>query len=69
MGKKRLQQRLRMLRNDQNLTIEDVAKKMKLTPAAIRNYELGLREPNIENIEKLAKIYKCNPAYLLGWIK
>lgn len=26
----------------------------------IRNYELGLRMPSIE---KLAKIYKCNPAY------
>lgn len=69
MGKKLLRIRLRLLRNEQKLTIEEVAKKMDLTPAAIKNYELGLRVPSIDNIEKLAKIYKCNPAYLFGWIK
>lgn len=69
MNKKKLQIKLKRLRNAQNLTREEVAKKMELTPSAIRNYELGLRVPSLENVEKLAKIYKCNPAYILGWIK
>ena len=69
MDKTQLKKRLIFLRYKQNLTTEEVAKKIGLSPSAIRNYESGLRIPSIKNIEKLAKIYQCNPAYILGWIK
>ena len=58
-----------MVSNKALASSEYIAGYLKQFSNAIRNYESGLRIPSIKNIEKLAKIYQCNPAYILGWIK
>lgn len=54
--------RLRLLRN---LTQKELAIKSELTDAAIRNYELGNRSPNKEQLYKIAQALDCNIAALI----
>lgn len=59
--------RLKTLRIKKNITQAELANLIGVSQNAIFNWENGKREPNTENIEKLAKILCVSPAYLLGW--
>lgn len=52
--------RLSELRESKNLKIKDVAAELGMTPAAISNYENGLRVPRDEAKISLAKYYKVD---------
>ncbi len=52
--------RLSDLRKSKNLKIKDVAADLCMTPAAISNYENGLRIPRDEAKISLAKYYKVD---------
>ena len=60
--------RLKALRKERHLTLEDVSRSLDISRANINKYENG----NITNIpsdriEQLARFYSVSPAYLMGW--
>lgn len=59
-------ERIKYLREKNDLTQKDVATKLGVEPAAISKYELDMREPNIEALKKLGEIFNVSIDYLLG---
>lgn len=58
--------RIRELREDKNLTQAQLAKEIGVNWRTISNYENGIREPNLETIEKFCKFFEVTAGYLLG---
>lgn len=61
-------ERLRMLRQQHNMTLDDVGKHLNVTRATVQRYESG----NITNIpsdklEILSYLFGVSPSYLIGW--
>lgn len=56
---------IRKFRKDKNLTQREIAEKLGVTPAAIAQYESGVRKPDIITLKKLAKIFDCTTDQLL----
>ena len=61
-------ERIKQLRKDKGLTQEELANMLGLKDSAIAKYENG-RVENIKRstIAKMAEIFECSPAYLMGW--
>lgn len=60
--------RLRKLRLEQELTLEDVSKKVGVTKATINKYESNtVKNIKRDTIEKLAEALSTSPEYLMGW--
>ena len=57
---------LKKLRQDNNLTQEELAKKINSSRSNIANYENGKNKPSVEILEKLANILNCSMDYLMG---
>lgn len=58
--------RLRDLREDMDLTQEQLVKILKMHKTTYTNYEQGKREPPFELIIKLAKLYNVSTDYIAG---
>lgn len=60
--------RLRALRENAGLTLEEVAERLSITRQAIYKYEKNI-VTNIpsDKIEALAKLYDSTPEYIMGW--
>ena len=58
--------RLRDLREDKDLTQEQVAKILNVTQAAYSQYELEKRQIDLEMLKKLAVFYDTSIDYLIG---
>lgn len=58
--------RLRDLREDKDLTQEELVKILKMHKTTYTNYEQGKREPPFELIIKLAKFYNVSIDYIAG---
>lgn len=58
--------RIRELRVGQGLSQADLGKKIGLTQKAITTYERETREPNIETIKALAKVFGVSVEALFG---
>lgn len=50
---------LRLYREMYNKSKEDLAKYLEIQPKAYARYESGEREPGIDKLYKLAKLYNC----------
>ena len=50
-------ERLRELRQQSSLMQKEIAESLGVSPVTIRQYEQGVREPNIEKILKLAILF------------
>ena len=63
-----LGKRLREERKRRHLTQDEVAAVLETTKQAIYKYERGIVE-NIpfDKLNKLAELFECSPAYLMGW--
>lgn len=62
-----LSKRIKSLRNDLNLTQEDLAKKLGLNnKSSIANYESGYSIPSDEIKLKMCEIFGCTMDYLMG---
>lgn len=63
-------QRIKKIRLEKNLTLEEIAKKIGVSKATVQRYESGVIA-NIpqENIEKIAEAMDISPSYLMGWSK
>lgn len=58
--------RLRDLREDSDLTQEQLVKILQMHKTTYTNYEQGKREPPFELIIKLAKFYNVSTDYIAG---
>ncbi|MBP3938136.1 MAG: helix-turn-helix transcriptional regulator [Clostridia bacterium] len=58
--------RLRDLREDMDLTQDELVKKLEMHKTTYTNYEQGKREPPFELIIKLAKFYNVSIDYIAG---
>lgn len=59
-------QRLRELRNERNLSQQQLADILGISKSSINMYERGEREPGIELLLKLSTIFNASVDYLLG---
>jgi transcriptional regulator with XRE-family HTH domain len=59
-------EKLIRLRKDNNLTQDELAKKLKISRSAVANYEKGIREPNFEMLENIADCFNISIAELLN---
>lgn len=57
---------LKTLRTSANLTQRELAEKLKIPKTNIGHYEIGVSQPSIETITKLADYFGCSIDYLLG---
>lgn len=60
---------LKELREENNLTQDEVAEKLSLTRQTISRYETGTIEPPFSTLVKMADIYNCSLDYLGGRTK
>lgn len=58
--------RIRDLRNEFQLTQEELGKKIGQTKSNISKYETGALEPGIDTIKRLAQIFNVSIDYILG---
>lgn len=59
-------ERLKELRNEMNLSRCDLARILLVNPRTISYWELGQRECNLEQLYKIAQIFKVSADYILG---
>ncbi|MDE6125303.1 MAG: helix-turn-helix domain-containing protein [Eubacterium sp.] len=58
--------RIRDLREDNDLTQDELVKILKMHKTTYTNYEQGKREPPFEFIIRLAKLYGVSTDYIAG---
>lgn len=56
---------LKKLRQDNNLTQDELAKKINTSRSNIANYENGKNKPSVEVLEKLSELFNVSTDYLL----
>lgn len=61
-----LNQRLKGLRLQQNVTQKRIADAIGVSPRNIQNFEYGTARPKLENVVKLADFFDVSTDYLLG---
>lgn len=54
------------LRKSRNMTQDDLAKGLKVSRSTIGNYEIGIREPDFEMLEKIADFFNVSMTELLN---
>ena len=57
---------LRLLRNERNMSQQDLADVLKISKSAINMYERGERQPNFETLEIIADFFNVDIDFLLG---
>ena len=62
-------QRIRDLREDKDMTQDELAKALGMWLNTYRNYEVGNREPPFSVMIELAKYYNVSLDYLAGLIQ
>ena len=61
-------ERIKMRRKEIGLSAEQVADKLKVSPATIYRYgSSDIANMRIDKLEPIAKVLKTTPAYLMGW--
>lgn len=60
-----MKEKLKELRKINKYTQKELSTKLGITLSAYSNYEQGIREPSIEIIIKLVKIYRVSADYIL----
>lgn len=58
--------RLRELRKEKNLTIDEMAAQLEFTRSTYAGYERKFRKPPLDAITKIAKFHDVSTDYLLG---
>ena len=62
----KLTERMKELRKEKNLRQEDIASELGIGITTYCRYELGMREPTITVLERMADYYGVTADYLLG---
>ncbi len=58
--------KIKLLRNEFNMSQEELASKLNLSKGIISLYENGDRKPSLEVLFKLSEIFDCSIDYLVG---
>ena len=58
--------RLKELRQKNNLTLKELGQKVGMPTITISRYETGKREPKLETWNKLAEYFSVPTSYLMG---
>lgn len=58
--------RLKLLREERNITLDELAEKIHSTKSTLSRYENSKRTPNIEFIERVSNFFDVTSDYLLG---
>lgn len=58
--------RIKSLREERNLTQEELAKMINVTKSTISYYENGKRVPTVSNLHDLARVFNVSFDYLMG---
>ena len=58
---------MKHLRKRFEITQNELADMLKVSPSTVAMYERGYREPNIEMLQKMADIFNVEINYLLGY--
>lgn len=61
-----LNEKLKRLRSEKNMTQNDVAKILKVDRSTYAKYETGDSSPDYEKLLTLSRIFNCSTDYLLG---
>ena len=64
--KENFSSRLTALRESRNWTKSFVAERLGISPQRYSNYEYGRREPDIDTIRAISKLFNTTTDYLLG---
>ena len=62
-------ERLKELREERDMTQEELSNFLNVTRQSISGYETGSNEPILENLVKISKIFNVSIDYLLGLTK
>jgi len=64
----KLHERIKERRLSLGMTLLDVANALGVKEATVQRYESGeIKNPKHDTVLELAKIFRCTPAYLMGW--
>ena len=63
---KKFNERLKELREENNLTQTKLAKELLVDQRSLSFYELGKYEPNLETLKRMALFFNVSSDYLLG---
>ena len=63
---KQIGARIRVLREKQGLTQQELADRLQVTRQTVSNYEIGRSQPDLEMLEQLANVLNVDIALLLG---
>lgn len=58
--------RLKELRNERDLTLEEVAEVIGVSTSALSGWEHGYRKPNIDVMKKISSLYQTSVDYIIG---
>ena len=61
-----ISQRLRELRLKNNLSMQEVAVELGVTRASVSKWEIGLTQPELARLERLAGLYGTSVGFILG---
>ena len=61
-----ISERIKELREKQNLTQSSLAKKLNITRSAVNAWEMGISIPNVEKLVELSSLLNVSVDYLLG---
>lgn len=59
-------EKIKLLRKQNNLTLKELAEKIGVAESTVSLYENGKREPSLDILKKIAKIFNVSTDYLLG---
>ena len=63
-----MNEKIKIRREELGLTLQEVGEYLGVSKATVQRYESGeIKNLKLGSIEKLAKILKISPAYLMGW--
>ena len=62
----KLYEKLSELRKSNNYTQDQIAKKLNVTRQTVSKWEMGISEPSLELLSKLADVYNCSIDELMG---
>ena len=63
---KKFNERIRELREENNLTQTNLAKELLIDQRSLSFYEIGKYEPNLDTLKRIAIYFNVSTDYLLG---
>ena len=58
--------RIKELRESHNMQQKELASALNIPPSTLSQYETGKREPSIETVTKIAKLFDVTTDYIYG---